>query len=250
MRKFLFFLLLTGTVNSFAQTKSLVSVLMVKPKIGKQQKFEEAWVAHLKKYHQADTTNHRAVFEIVSGTRTGCYYITDGNLSWADMDVERSTDKAHDMDYASTVASTIESESGDIIYRWADTLSYNPNVQATKFVITAYHCKPGKQNDITDEIKRAIAVNKQINSPMSYNGYIQTLSGSQPVVIIIRNLKDGFKEMDGDYYKGLNDQFKAAYIQMFGQAQWDKRTTALADLTELTEQEMIKVRPDLSSTTK
>jgi hypothetical protein len=248
MRKILFFLLLTGAVNSIAQTKSLVSVLMVKPKIGQQQKFEDAWIAHLKKYHQADTTNHRGVFEILSGPRTGCFYITDDNLSWADMDVERPTDKAHDLDYSSTVATTIESESGDMIYRWADTLSYNPAVQATKFVITAYHCKPGKQNDMTDEIKRAIAVNKQINSPISYNGYIQTLSGSQPVVLIVRSFKDGFKELDPDYYKGLNDKFKAAYIQMFGQAQWDKRMTSIADLTDLTEQEMMKYRPDLSST--
>jgi hypothetical protein len=60
-------------------------------------------------------------------------------------------------------------------------------------------------------------------------------------------LKDGFKEIDADYYKGLNDQFKAAYIQMFGQAQWDKRMTGTADLTDLTEQETLKYRADLSS---
>ncbi|HVT62885.1 MAG TPA: hypothetical protein VHD33_05290 [Legionellaceae bacterium] len=60
-------------------------------------------------------------------------------------------------------------------------------------------------------------------------------------------LKDGFKEIDLDYYKGLNDQFQAAYIEMYGQAQWSKRMTALADLTDVTEQELLKYRPDLSS---
>ena len=60
-------------------------------------------------------------------------------------------------------------------------------------------------------------------------------------------MKEGFKEIDADYHKGLNDQFQAAYIEMYGQAQWDKRMTALADLTDLTEQEMMKYRPDLSS---
>jgi hypothetical protein len=67
------------------------------------------------------------------------------------------------------------------------------------------------------------------------------------VVVIVRNLKEGFKELDPDYYKGLNDQFQAAYIEMYGQAQWDKRMTAIADLTDLTEQEMMKYREDLSS---
>jgi hypothetical protein len=60
-------------------------------------------------------------------------------------------------------------------------------------------------------------------------------------------LKNGFKELDLDYYKGLSDQFKAAYIEMYGQAQWDKRTHAIAELTDLVEVEMMKYRPDLSS---
>ena len=247
MRKILFFLLLAGVSHSFAQTKSLVSVLTVTPKITEQQNFETAWIAHLKKFHQNDTTDRRGVFEILSGVRTGSYYIIDEGMSWGDMDVERSTDKAHDLDYSTTVSSTLESQSGETIYRWADTLSYNPGVQATKYLLTVYHIKTGKQDDVTDELKRSIAVDKKINSPVSFNGYIQTLAGSKPAVVIVRNLKDGFKEIDPDYYKGLNDKFKAAYIEMFGQAQWDKRMTAIADLTDLTEQEMLKYRADLSS---
>jgi hypothetical protein len=247
MRKILFFLLFAGVSHSFAQTRSLLNVLLVTPKITEQQNFEQAWIAHLKKFHQDDTTNRRRVFEITSGVRTGSYYITDGNMSWADLDVERSTDKAHDMDYSSTVSSTLESQSGEAIFRWADTLSYNPEVQAVKFLVTIYHIKTGKQDNVTDELKRSIAVDKKINSPVSFNGYIQTLAGSKPEVIIVRNLKDGFKELDPDYYKGLSDKFKAAYIEMFGQAQWDKRMTSLGELTDLTEQEMMKYRADLSS---
>ena len=139
MRKILFFLFVTGVVHSSAQTKSLVGVLTVTPKIGQEQNFETAWIAHLKKFHQADTTDRRAVFEITSGTRTGSFYLTNGGMSWADMDVERTTDKAHDMDYASTISPTVESQSGEMIYREADSLSYNQDVQAGKFLLTAYH---------------------------------------------------------------------------------------------------------------
>src|SRR2546423_9209113 len=156
MRKILFFLFVTGVINSSAQTKSLVGVLTVTPKIGQEQNFESAWIAHLKKFHQADTTDRRSVFEITSGTRTGSYYLVNGGMSWADLDVERTTDKAHDMDYASTISPAVESQSGEMIFRWADTLSYNTNVQSTKYMLTAYHIKTGKQNDVTDEIKRSI----------------------------------------------------------------------------------------------
>ena len=170
MRKILFFLFITGVINSFAQTRSLVGVILVKPKMGQEASFETAWKAHLKKFHQADTTNRRGVFEITSGVRDGSYYLTSSGLSWADLDIERSNNKAHDLDYATTITSTLASATGNEIFRWADTLSYRPDVQATKFLLTSYHIKTGKQNDVTDEIKRAIAVNKKINSPLSYDG--------------------------------------------------------------------------------
>ena len=249
MRKILFFLFMAGVINSFAQTKSLVTVTLVKPKPGQTAAFETAWKTHLKKFHQADTSNRRGVFEITSGVRTGSYYLTSGGMAWADLDLERPTVKAHAVDLATTVTPTLspESNGAEEIYRQADTLSYRPEVQATKFLLTAYHIKTGKQNDVTDEIKKTIAVNKKINSPVSFDGYIQQLAGSKPVVVIIRHLKDGFKELDADYYKDLNDKFKAAYIEMYAQTAWDKRMTSIADLTDLVEVEMMKYRADLSS---
>lgn len=249
MRKILFFLFMTGVINSFAQTKSLVGVNQVKPKPGQKVAFEAAWKAHLKKFHQADTSNRRGVFEITSGVRTGSYYLTSSGMAWADFDIDRPTEKAHDMDLAATVTPTLapESSGAEEIYRWADTLSYRPEVQSSKFLLTVYHIKTGKQNDLTDELKRTIAVDKKINSPVSFDGYIQQLAGSKPQVVIIRHLKDGFKELDSDYFKDLNDKFKAAYLELYAQAAWDKRMTSIADLTDLVEVEMVKYRADLSS---
>jgi hypothetical protein len=249
MRKFLFFLFMAGAINSFAQTKSLLTVTLVKPKPGQDAAFQTAWKTHLKKFHQVDTTNRRGVYEITSGVRTGGYYLTAGGMSWADLDVERPTVKAHDVDLATTVTPTLSTEGNgaEEIFRRADTLSYRPEVQATKFVLTVYNIKTGKQSDVTDELKRSIAVDKKINSPVSFDGFIKQLAGSKPVVVIIRHLKDGFKELDSDYFKDLNDKFKAAYLEMYGQAAWDKRMTSLADLTDLVETEMLKYRADLSS---
>ena len=246
MRKVLLFLCITGALQSYGQTKSLVNVLTVTPKMGQEQAFETAWIAHSKKYHQADTSNLRGVYEILSGPNQGSYYITRGGMSWADFDVERSNSKEHDKDYAATITPTLASESSSIIYRWVDTLSYRPEVPATKFLVTINHIKTGKQTDIIDEIKRAIAVNTKIESPTSYDNYIQNLSGSKPVVVTIRHLKDGFKELDAAYYKGLGDKFKAAYIEMYGYPAWDKRINMPETHFNEIQQEMMKSRPDLS----
>ena len=247
MKKMLFFLFITGAMNGYTQTKSLVAVIMVTPKLGQAPAFATAWKTHLDKYHHTDTTNRRNVYEIISGPHTGSYYLTSANLAWADYDIDRPTEKAHDLDYATTITSTLATQGGELIFRWADTLSYRPDVPATKFLLTTYHIKAGKQTELTDEIKRSIAVNKKINSPISYDGFIQSMSGSTPTVVIIRHLKDGFKELDPDYNKAPTDQFKNAYIEMFGNATWQKRIDMLPAITDLVEVEMMKLRPDLSS---
>lgn len=73
------------------------------------------------------------------------------------------------------------------------------------------------------------------------------LSGSEPELVIIRHLKDGFKELDPDYLKGNSDKFQAAYLEMYGQAAWDKRMNITADDMTLVEEQMVKYRADLSS---
>jgi hypothetical protein len=58
------------------------------------------------------------------------------------MDVERSTQKAHDADYDNTVVPSVSTFSNWGTYRWVDTLSYNGDAQASKFTTTIYHLKP------------------------------------------------------------------------------------------------------------
>ncbi len=82
----------------YAQNKTLVAVSAVKPKAGQTAPFEDSWKAHLNKYHTKDTTNRRYVYEVESGVRSGSYYLVDANISYADLDVERTSDKAHDLD--------------------------------------------------------------------------------------------------------------------------------------------------------
>lgn len=248
MRKLFFFTLLILSTQVFAQQNTLYSGEIVKPKMGNTAAFETKWKSHVAKYHGAD--NRRLVFEILSGNNTGCYMLIQGPTSFADMDKENPTSKEHNTDFETGVVPSLEKISGNNIYRWVDTLSYNGSVPAEKFINTVYHIKDGKQGDFITEVKRAIAVNKKINSPSSYNFYIKQFAGSQPEFVIITNLKDGFKQLDNTFNPSGSKNFREAYIKEYSQDMWDKRMKLLSEITNGYETYISQLRTDLSSPVK
>ncbi len=100
---------------------------------------------------------------------------------------------------------------------------------------------------MVNEITRGIGVNKKNEAPTSYRTYVKQMSGGSPVIVIISNLKDGFKQLETNYFPGNTDRFKSTYIQMYGQDIWDRRINLLQEVTNNVESEMVKLREDLSS---
>ena len=245
MRKFLTFLLLAACSHSYSQSNTLFHSTMVKPKIGQAKAFENAWKTHVAKFHKSD--NKRVVYEILSGDMTGYYQMVEGPSSFADMDKDNPQSAAHDLDYNTMVASNTDSEMGHYMYRVVDSLNYNGDVNTGKYVYTIYNLKAGKMPDMIAEIMRSVAVNKSITSPASSMVFVKQMAGSAPQMVIVSNLKDGFKQLEQNYFAGLNDKFKNAYIQMHSQALWDKRQTFLQDNTESYASYLVKRRDDLSS---
>lgn len=245
MRKIFLCLLTVSYVMAFGQGNSLYSVSMIKPKTGQFTAFENAWKAHVTKYHNGD--DKRMVYEVLTGDNAGYFHLVHGPSSFADFDKENPKKAAHDMDFESTVASKVAEESGSYVYRMVDTLSYNTTVNTNKYVFTVYNLKTGKMSELMSEIKRALEVNKSIQSPSSYTTYVRQMSGSSPQLVIITNLKDGFKQMEMNYFTGLSDKFKDAYIKMHSQGAWDKRQTLLQEITNSYETFLVKRRDDLSS---
>jgi hypothetical protein len=231
--------------QAFGQGNTLYNVSMVMPKIGQAAAFEAAWKAHVAKFHQGD--NKRTVYEILSGDHAGMYQLVDGPSSFADMDKENPKRVAHDLDYNTNVAPKLASESGSYVYRWVDTLSYHGDVKADKYSTTVYNVKLNKMPELIAELKRSMAVNASINSPASSNVFLKQMAGSEPQMVFISNLKDGFKQLDNNYFPGLADKFKEAYIKMYSQAQWDKRLTLLSEITNSYETYISRRRDDLSS---
>ena len=247
MRKILILVLALAMGNAYSQGNTLYQVLFVTPKMGKTTSFERTWKAHHAKYHAKD--DGRQVYEVLSGDNAGSFILVHGPTSFADMDKERATDVAHNADYDNTIVPFVEKNSGSYTYRWVDTLSYNGNVKAEKYLTTVYNLKQGKAADLIAEIKRAIKINGIINSPSSINAYAKLWAGSRPQIVLITNLKDGFKQLDLSYTP-TNPVFREAYVKEYGQAQWDKRTTLLPEITESIDVYISKLRKDLSTAPK
>ena len=245
MKKLLCLLLCAATVYAFGQGSTLYRVNVVKPKAGMTSAFEASWKIHLDKYHNA--TDKRMVSQITDGPMNGAYVIAEGPISYADMDKVNPTAKEHGLDLEKNFTPKLDVTGNNSIYRWADTLSYNGNVKADKFLVTVSVYKNGTAGDIQTELRRNVLIITKMNSTISVNVFVKQWAGSSPTIVNRRNLKDGFKELDSDYAPNMGTQFKDTYIKDYGQEAWDKRLKLLVDAVVSREQHFEKYRADLSS---
>jgi hypothetical protein len=244
MRK-TFFLWLFIAVAFFAhsQGSTLYKVNILKPKAGMKSAFEASWKLHMDKFHK--TSDKRNVYEVTSGPDNGSYVVVEGPISYADMDKTIPTAKEHGLDLEKNFSPKLEPGSQNFIAQWRDTLSYKGDAVADKFTMTVV--KDGKMADYLSELRKSILILGKINSQLSITVLVKQFAGSSPTVISIRNLKDGFKELETDYFKTPPTAFKDAYIKDYGQEAWDNRVKLLVDDVVSREQHFEKVRPDLSS---
>jgi len=242
-----FFLLLFIAAAFFVngQGSTLYRVNVVKPKAGMKSAFEASWKMHLDKFHK--TSDKRTVYEVTSGPESGSYVIVEGPISYADMDKENANVKEHGLDLEKNFTPKLEPGSNNFIVRWADTLSHNGNMKADKFLLTITVVRDGKMGEYLTELRRAALISDKLNSPFSYNIMVKQQAGSSPTIIGIRNLKDGYKELEMDYFKLPQNGFRNAYVQEYGQEAWDKRLKLLVDDRASQEQHFEKLRADLSS---
>ena len=246
MKKLLCLLLCAASVSVFGQGSTLYKVNVVKPKAGMKSAFEASWKMHLDKFHK--TSDKRNVSEVISGNGSGEYVIVEGPISYADMDKTLPTAKEHSLDLEKNFSPKLEVTGTNAIYRWADTLSYHADVIADLHLTSVTVLKDGKAGEYFTELRRAALIYEKMKLPISYNIMIKQQAGSSPTIVGIRNLKDGYKELETGYFKMVGpDDFKNAYIADYGQEAWDKRVKLLVDDVVSREQFFEKNRADLSS---
>ena len=245
MRKFLcMWLFIAAAFFANAQGRTLYKVNQLTPKPGMRTAFEDAWKTHMVKFHSS--TDKRYVYEVQSGPDNGSYVIVQGPISYASMDSILPDVKEHSLDMEKSLSPDLAATS-NLLVRWVDTLSYKGDVQAQLALLTVTVVKDGRLSDYTAEARKAVLLYTKLNSPFSFNTMIKQQAGSSPTVILIRNLKDGYKELDADYFHLAADWFKNAYIKEYGQADWDKRLKLMDEVVVNRTQRFEKFRPDLSS---
>jgi hypothetical protein len=106
------------------------------------------------------------------------------------------------------------------------------------------------------EMRRGSLISAKLNPnpTFSANTYVQIMQGTKSVIVQVRNLKDGFKELDNRYFPPNPNPlppnaFKDAYIKDYGQEAWDARSKLLDDNANIESREvyLMKLRKDLSS---
>jgi hypothetical protein len=246
MKQLLTVALLFATTCAFSQGKTLYQVYFVKPKPDQYSAWEAAWKTHVTKFHTSqDKIN---VYEVITGANAGTYHIVHGPTSYADMDEDRTDRLAHEADFEKTMSGKEQMSMGPLIMTFRDSLSFNSNIQADKFVTTVTHVKAGKMSDYLQEMRRSTNAQIQRKAPFGVAAYVQNFAGSDPVVVTMRTLKDGFKELEADYFNRPQNEMRDAYVKEYGQAMWDRRTTTfLTDHTNVVETYLLKHRKDLSS---
>ncbi|HEY0677218.1 MAG TPA: hypothetical protein VGD17_02985 [Chitinophagaceae bacterium] len=252
--KSLFFILFVVAMStiSFAQQKNLVTVNTVKPKNGQKMAFEAAYKAHVTKFHKGDQSI--AVYEILTGPYEGHYHLVGPMSAYEDFDKERSDDATHSLDLDKTFFPHLESTMNGT-FRLLDSLSVHQQVQAEKFVVTVRHLKEGaNQGNLRRELSRSAKVINEMKTKffenLSLSVFEQLWDGSDQVVVEIRNLGDGFKSLEPNYYGATpagSPSFRDVYSKMYGNSEWDTRVKDMEGMYGKVEVYLMRLRKDMST---
>jgi len=238
MRK-VFLLCLLIPVLGLSQTKDVVSANRVFPKIDKVLEFEKALTAHAQKYHTGDWKWR--VFEIQSGPDFGGYHITEGPLSWDQIDTRGNLGTEHTADWNKTIAIYLTDRGSSVYSEFQEELS---TVKLTdysdKINITHIFPKPGWGPEVRASIKKFKKVWEDAGQSVAV--YQSSSSGPAQYALVTR-YKQGLKERATGFRKPIKERYEAAN----GEDSWDDYFDNIKTSVESSWSELLFYRADLSS---
>ncbi|MEO6704830.1 MAG: hypothetical protein ABIN04_03150 [Ginsengibacter sp.] len=237
--KKLLFMLMALPLFSLAQEKNVVSVNRVFPKVDKIAAFEKALAAHAQKYHTG--TWKWRVFTIESGPDAGGYHITEGPMSWDDLDTRGDLGKAHQADWNMNVAPLL-SERGSSsysVYR-ADLSTIELTSFSNKAAINHVFPKPGYGEEVEGLIKNLKKAWEIGGSTVAV--YEASSSGPQQYAIVTR-YKQGLKERNMGFRKPMKDRYNEAN----GDGSWTTFLNEIKNSVDNSWTELLFFHPELSS---
>ena len=238
MRK-LIFVLIALPFFSFGQEKNVVSVNRVFPKGDKVLAFEKALTAHAQKYH---TGNWKwRVFTVESGPDAGGYHITEGPLSWDDVDTRGDLGKDHTADWNSNIAPLLQDKAviSYSVYR-ADLSSVALTDFSDKIAITHVFPKPGYTEEVEELVKNLKKTWEA--SAQTVAVYEASSSGPSQIALVTR-YKQGLKERATGFRKPMKER----YVQANGENSWEAYIKGVRDAVDNFWSELLFYHPELSS---
>jgi len=248
--KQLFLLLSMAVVITASTQNNLSTINTVKPKLGQKMAFEAAYKVHVAKFHKED--EKMATWEILSGKWSGYYHLVNGGRSLADFDKERADANAHSIDLDKNFFPMLQ-ETRNGTYSFRDGLSLHLSRNAEKCIVNVRHIDPLKMADYMKEQRRFVIVAEGLKGKFwenySINTFVELWSGSDPVIVTVRNLADGFASLETGFYgtESMTADFKTAYTNKYGSLDWERRVDLLDNAVTARDNYIMKLRKDLSS---
>ncbi len=238
MKKALFLCLLIPLLG-ISQTKNVVNTNRVFAKVDKVLEFEKALTVHSQKYHTGDWKWR--VYEISSGPDAGGYMISEGPVSWEQIDTRGNLGNEHNVDWNKNVTPFLTDRGSSGYSVFEDSLStVAVGDYADKINITHYMQKVGHGNNIRNTLRKMIPVWKQ--GEQSVAVYTSSSSGPAQFTVVTR-YKNGLKERSNAYRKPMKQRYEA----INGEDSWDSYVDVIQnDLLDLWS-ELLFYRADLSS---
>lgn len=238
MRK-LILVLMALPLFSIAQDKTIISASRYFPKQDKVAAFEKALAAHAQKYHSG--TWKWRVFTIETGPDAGGYHVTEGPMSWDDVDNRGDLGKAHMDDWNMNIASLL-TDKGSVMYSnyRADLSSVALTDYSDKIAINHFFPKPGYTDEMEDMIKKLKKTWDASGQTIAV--YEASSSGPQQYSFVTR-YKQGLKERNPGFRKPMKERFTTAN----GENSWEDYTKGIRTAVDHSWSELLFFHKELSS---
>ncbi len=173
---------------------------------GKEQAFEKAVTAHVSKWHGVGQWNQFGA-RVMSGPRTGEYFIGTTGHFWKDYD-NRVTSDDHDKDWARINKTYVEESSGMIFFVKNLDASYNDR-RSPMWTTTYFYCKPSGVSKMINILKKIRSANEASNYDRSFGTYVRRASGRGHILALL-NRMDGMVDM-GPGNSSLRERWSKKY---------------------------------------
>ena len=238
MRKALLLCLLIPLL-SIGQNRTVVSVNRIFPKPDKIAELEKALANHAQKYHTG--TWKWRIFSIESGPESGGYHITEGPLTWDEVDKRGDLGKEHMNDWHKNVMVHAADRGTSSYSVFRDDLS---TIQMTdysdKIAINHVYPKPGRSTHVENTIMNVKKVWQAANQTIAV--YESSSSGPAQFAIVTR-YKNGLKERERNFRAPMKERYTAVH----GTGSFDKYLDEITNNTERSWTELLFYRAELSS---